>query len=64
MPHINGRKVVSAAKLAKMVFIKKVKKVERLYSKYENYDLFVSGVKLFWVIYDTSVMQPVKMSVD
>jgi hypothetical protein len=54
---------VSAAKLAKMVFVEKVKKV-KLYSKYENYDLFVSGVELFWVIYDTSVMQPVKMSVD
>jgi hypothetical protein len=63
MPHIDGRKVVSAAKLAKMVFVEKVKKV-KLYSKYENYDLFVSGVELFWVIYDTSVMQPVKMSVD
>jgi hypothetical protein len=47
MPHIDGRKVVSAAKLAKMVFVKKVKKVKRLYSKYENYDLSVSGIKLF-----------------
>jgi hypothetical protein len=63
MPHIDGRKVVSAAKLAKMVFVEKVKKV-KLYSKYENYDLFVSGVELFRVIYDTSVMQSVKMSVD
>jgi hypothetical protein len=66
MPHIDGRKVVSAAKLAKMVFVEKVKKV-KLYSKYENYenyDLFVSGVELFWVIYDTSVIYPVKMSVD
>jgi hypothetical protein len=63
MPHIDGRKVVSAAKLAKMVFIKKVKKV-KLYFKYENYDLFVSGIKLFRVIYDISVIQPIKMSVD
>jgi hypothetical protein len=56
MPHIDGRKMVSAVKLAKMVFIEKVKKVKRLYSKYENYDLFVSDVELFWVIYDTNVM--------
>jgi hypothetical protein len=47
--------MMSAAKLAKMVFIKKVKKV-KLYFKYENYDLFVSSIKFFWVIYDTSIM--------
>jgi hypothetical protein len=63
MSYIDSRKMMNAAKLVKMMFVEKVKNVKILYSEYDNYNAFVSGVEVLLVIYNISVMHPVKIRV-
>jgi hypothetical protein len=54
---------MNAAKLAKIIFIEKVKNVKILYSEYDNYNAFVNDVKVLLIIYNTSIIYPVKIRV-
>ena len=55
--------MMNAAKLVKKIFIEKVKNIKILYSEYDNYNAFVSGVEVLLIIYNTSIIHPVKIRV-
>jgi hypothetical protein len=54
---------MNAAKLAKKIFIEKVKNIKILYSEYDNYNAFVSDIEVLLIIYNTSIIHPVKIRV-